>query len=145
MFGRKRRAAIEQRTKLIGRVVMLIADGLCTKSYDQFVESFSNPGEEPDEAARDARTARFELRISPTCWYEATASFADATQPSISIQGGGDDRGVLISLQVPADANEPVFPVVDLYVPKGLKRGRDARKVVRALQAVRGWKCVTPI
>jgi hypothetical protein len=145
MFGRKRRAAIEQRTKLLGRVVMLITDGLCTKSYDQFVESFSNPGEEPDAVARDARTARFELRISTTCWYEATASFADETQPSLYIQGGGDDCGVLISLHVSADANVPVYPVVDLHVPKGSKRGRDARKVVRALQAMRGWKCVTPI
>jgi len=145
MFGQKRRAAIEQRAKLIARVVMLITDGLCTKSYDQFVESFSNPGEQPDDVARNARTAHFELHISQTCWYDATASFADETQPSMSIEGGGDDCGVLITLNVPADANEPVYPVVDLNVPKGSKRGRDARRVVRALRAMRGWKCDTPI
>jgi hypothetical protein len=145
MFGRKRRAAIKQRSKAMGRMVMLIIDGLSTKSYDQFVESFSNPGGVPDEVARNARMVSFELRFSSTCWYEATASFADETQPSIYIQGAGDDCGVLISLHVPADANDPVYPVADLYVPKGLKSGRDARKVVRALQAMRGWKCVTPI
>jgi hypothetical protein len=145
MFGRKRRAAIDERAKLMGRVVMLVTDGLCTKSYDQFAVSFSNPGEEPDESAREARMLRFELHFSPTCWYEATASFADETQPSIHIQGGGDDCGVFISIHVPADANVPVCPVVDLYVPQGSRRGRDARRVVRALQAMRGWKCVTPI
>jgi len=86
MFGIKRRSAIEQRAKLMARMVMLIVDGLCTKSYDQFVESFSNPGEEPDETARDARMLQFEMRFSPTCWYEAMASSA---RPSIYIDGGG--------------------------------------------------------
>jgi len=144
MFGIKRRSAIEQRAKLMARMVMLIVDGLCTKSYDQFVESFSNPGEEPDETARDARMLQFEMRFSPTCWYEATASFAEA-RPSIYIDGGGDDFGVLISVHVPTDANLPVYPVVDLDVPQWWKRGRDARAMVRALQAMRGWKFVTAI
>jgi hypothetical protein len=144
MFGRKRRTAIEQRAKLMGRMVMLIIDGLCTKSYDQFVASYSNPGEEPDETARDARMSQFEMRFSPTCWYEATASFAE-TRPSIYIWGYGDDFGVLISVHVPADANVLAFPVVDLDVPQWWKRGRDARAMVRSLQAMRGWKFVTPI
>jgi len=144
MFGRKRRAAIEQRAKLMGRMVMLIVDGLSTKSYDQFVASYSNPGEEPDETARDARELQFEMRFSPTCWYDAAASFA-ATEPSIYIWGGGDDFGVLISVHVPPDANLPVFPVVDLDVPQWWKRGRDARAMVRALQAMRGWKFVTQV
>jgi len=55
MFSRERRAAIKQRAKVMGRMVMLLTDGLCTKSYDQFVESYSNPGDEPDETARNAR------------------------------------------------------------------------------------------
>jgi hypothetical protein len=145
MFGRKRRAAIEQRAKLMGRMVMLITDGLCTKSYDQFVARYSNPGEEPDESARNARTLSFEMRFSPTCWYEATASFGEETQPWIRIQGGGDDFGVFISVHVAADGNVPSCPVADLHVPRGKKRGHDARAMVRALQAIPGWKCVTAI
>src|SRR5262249_44015323 len=43
MFGQSRRVAIKQRAKLMGRMVMLLTDGLCRKSYDQFVDSYSNP------------------------------------------------------------------------------------------------------
>jgi hypothetical protein len=94
MFGDKRRTAIKQRAKLMGRMVMLLTDGLCTKSYDQFVESYSNPGDAPDETARNARKSRFQMRFSPSCWYEATASLYENAQPWISIEGGGDDCGV---------------------------------------------------
>jgi hypothetical protein len=59
MFGHERRTAIKRRAKLMGRMVMLLTDGLCTKSYDQFVERYSNPGDEPDENARNARISRF--------------------------------------------------------------------------------------
>jgi len=90
MFGNERRAAIKQRAKLMGRMVMLLTDGLCTKSYDQFVERFSNPGDEPDETARNARISRFAMRFSPTCWYQATASLYENAQPWILIEGGGD-------------------------------------------------------
>jgi hypothetical protein len=48
-------------------------------------------------------------------------------------------------LHVPADANEPSCPVVDLHVPRGRKRGHDARTMVRALQAIPSWKYVTAI
>jgi hypothetical protein len=144
MFGRKRRAAIEQRAKLMARMVMLIIDGLCTKSYEQFVESYSNPGEGPDQTALEAQMLEFEMRFSATCWYEATASFAEA-RPSIYMRGGGDDSGVLISVHVPIDANLPIYPVVDLDAPRWWKRGRDARAMVRALQGMRGWKFVTAI
>jgi len=104
MFSRERRAAIKQRAKVMGRMVMLLTDGLCTKSYEQFVERYSNPGDEPDEAARNARISRFAMRFSPTCWYEATASLYENAQPWILIEGGGDDCGVVISVRVPADA-----------------------------------------
>src|SRR5262249_53723944 len=100
MFGRKRRTAIDQRAKLMGRMVMLLTDGLCTKSYDQFVESYSDPGNEPDETERNACISRFAMRFSPTCWYEATASLYEKAQPWILIEGGGDDCGVCISVQV---------------------------------------------
>ena len=101
MFGDKRKDAIRQRANLMGRMVMLLTDGLCTKSYDQFVERYSNPGDGPDEIARNARISRFEMRFSPTCWYEATASLAENAQPWILIEGGGDDCGVFISVQIP--------------------------------------------
>jgi len=145
MFGHKRRTAIEQRAKLMGRMVMLLTDGLCTKSYDQFVESYSNPGDEPDETARNARISRFEMRFSPTCWYDATASLAENAQPCIFIEGSGDDCGVFISVQVPADANVASCPVVDLHVPRGAKRGHDAGAMVRALRDIPGWRGVAAI
>jgi hypothetical protein len=145
MFGNKRRAAIKQRAKLMGRMVMLLTDGLCAKSYDQFVDSYSNPGDEPDETARDARISRFEMRFSPTCWYEATASLAENAQPCIYIEGGGDDCGVFINVRVPADANEPSCPVVDLHVPRGAKRGHDAGAMVRALRDIPGWRWVSAV
>lgn len=139
MFGRRRRTAIKQRAKLMGRMVMLLTDSLCTKSYDQFVASYSNPGDEPDESARAARLSRFEMRFSPTCWYQATASLAEKAQPWICIEGDGDDFGVSISVHVPADANMPSRPAVELHVTRGTKRGHDARSMVRALQAIPGW------
>jgi hypothetical protein len=77
MFGDKRRTAIKQRAKLMARMVMLLTDGLCTKPYDQFVERYSNPGDEPDETARNARISRFQMRFSPSRWYEAMASLPE--------------------------------------------------------------------
>ena len=136
MFGNKRRTAIKQRAKLMGRMVMLLTDGLCTKSYNQFIASYSNPGDEP---------SRFEMRFSPTCWYEATACLAQKAQPWIYIEGGGDDCGVFISVRVPADANVPSGPIVDLHVPRGAKRGHDARAMVRALRDIPGWRWVPAI
>ena len=140
MFGHKRRTEIKQRAKLMGRMVMLLTDGLCTKSYDQFVENFSNPGDEPDQTARNARISRFQMRFSPSCWYEATASLHENGQPWISIEGGGDDCGVFISVRVPPDANMPCCPVVDLQVPRRMRRGHAAAAMVRALQDIPGWR-----
>ena len=110
MFGHKRRSAIKARAKLMGRMVMLLTDGLYTKSYDQFVERFSNPGGGPYETARNARISRFEMRFSPTRWYEATASLYENAQHWIRIEGAGDDCGVFISVRVPDDANVPSCP-----------------------------------
>ena len=145
MFGRERRTSIKQRAKLMGRMVMLLTDGLCTKSYDQFVESYSNPGDGPDEIARNARMSRFEMRFSPTCWYEATASMAENAQPWIFIEGGGDDCGVVISVRVPTNANLPSRPEVDLHVPRGARKGHDAGAMVRALRDIPGWREIAAI
>jgi len=74
MSGHERRAAINQTRQTDGAYGYLLINGRCTKSYDQFVESYSNPGNEPDETERNARISRFAMRFSPTCWYDATAS-----------------------------------------------------------------------
>jgi hypothetical protein len=140
MFGHRRNTAIKQRARLMGRMVMLLIDSLCTKSYDQFVESYSNPGSEPDETARNARISQFEMRFSSTCWYEATASLYENAQPWILIEGGGDDCGVCISVRVPDDANVPSRPVVHLQVRRGARKGADAGAMVRALQDIPGWR-----
>jgi hypothetical protein len=47
MFGWRRRAAVGKRAKQIARMVLLVIDGLQTKTYEQFVVSFSNPGAVP--------------------------------------------------------------------------------------------------
>jgi hypothetical protein len=145
MFGHKRKTDIKERARLMGRMVMLLTDGLCTKSYDQFVARYSNPDGEPDERARNARISQFQLRFSSTCWYEATASLAENAQPWIFIAGGGDDCGVAISVRVPDDANVPSYPVVDLHVPRGAKRGHDAGAMVRALRDMPGWRGIAAI
>ena len=129
----------------MGRMVMLLTDGLCTKSYDQFVERYSNPGDAPDETERNAFISRFEMRFSPSCWYEATASLPENAQRWISIMGSGDDCGVFIKVRVPADANVPSRPLVDLHVPRGARKGPDASAMVRALQDMPGWRRVVAI
>jgi len=89
-----RKTAVEERAKQIARMVMLIVHSLQTKSYDDFVESFSNPDSEPDSVERLNRQLRFQMRISSTCWYEATAVYPPGGTPYFLIEGGGDDWGV---------------------------------------------------
>jgi hypothetical protein len=133
-FGRQ--SAIDERAKSMARMVMLISHSLRTKDYNQFVASFSNPAREPDASERQGGQLRFQMRFSPTCWYDAVAEYprTDGT-PHFYIQGGGDDWGVFISGN--AKANHDV--TVDLNVPSGSHAGCDARGMVRALQAIRGW------
>ena len=94
---------------------------------------------------RAMRAYRDLRRFSPTCWYEATASLAENAQPWIFIEGAGDDRGVVISVRVPDDANVPSCPEVDLHVPRGAKRGYDAGAMVRALRDIPGWRQIAAI
>jgi hypothetical protein len=134
MFGSERRTRLEARAKKIARMVMVIVHGLQTKSYDLFVEDFSNPGRQPGTLERLSRQVCFELRISPTCWYDAMADFSRRTDayPFVNLHGGGDDFGVAIS----AGAG---YSTVELHVPPGQKIGRDAEAVVRALATTPGW------
>ena len=136
MFRWGRQAAIDTRAKSVVRMVMLVSHGLRTKNYDEFVASFSNPAREPDESDRHGGQLRFQLRFSPTCWYDAVAEYPrTGGTPHFYMHGGGGDWGVFISGN--AKANHTV--TVDLNVPPGSHAGCDARAMVRALQAVRGW------
>ena len=134
MFGRDRRPELEPRAKQIARMVMLIVHGLQTKSYEQFVDSFSNPGTEPASVERLNKQLCFQLRISPTCWYDAVADFSRRTDtyPLVNLHGGGDDFGVVITAG-------PGYYTVELYVPPGQKMGRDAKAIMRALMTMPGW------
>ena len=133
MFGGERKAAVDERAKLLARMVGLIVRGLQTKSYEQFIASFSNPGAEPDAFDRLSRDHSFQMRISLTCWYGASASFLVGEPPSVFIQGGGDDFGVFIT----AGAQSTIM--VDLHLASGQRAGRDADAMVRRLQAMPGF------
>jgi hypothetical protein len=129
------KSAVDERAKQIARMTTLIAHGLRTKTYGQFITTFSNPEAVPDAFDRLSRELSFQMRISPTCWYDATAFYPEGALPSVCIQGGGDDFGVFITV---GGAVGDVL--VDLHVASGQSVGRDARAMVRALEAMPGWK-----
>jgi hypothetical protein len=136
LFRWGRQAAVDGRAKSMARMIRLISHSLRTKTYDQFVAGFSNPGREPDPSERQGGQLRFQMRFSPTCWYDVVAEYPPTGEtPRFCIQGGGDDWGVLISGN--AKANHAV--TVDLDIPRGSHAGCDARAIVRALQAMPGW------
>lgn len=133
MFGGGQKATVDRRAKRLARIVAFIVRGLQTKSYEQFIASFSDPGSEPNASDRSSRDHRFQMRISPTCWYDAFASFPTGESPSILIQGGGDDFGVFIAADTQGAAT------VDLHVARGQRAGRDAEAMVRSLRDMRGF------
>lgn len=47
LFGWGHKAEIEQRAQRVARMLFFIKHGMQTKTYDEFVASFSNPGDEP--------------------------------------------------------------------------------------------------
>jgi hypothetical protein len=134
IFGWGRRAEVEARAKQLARVTMVIVHSLQTKSYEQFVQSFSNPGTEPGSLERLNRQLCFQLKVSPSSWYDAVADFSRRTDiyPCVILNGGGDDFGVAISAG-------PGYSIVELHVPPGQKLGRDAKAMVNALGAIPGW------
>jgi hypothetical protein len=75
MLGWGRKAAVDERAKLLARMINLIMHSLKAKPYEQFVASFSNPGKEPDAFDGSNRELHFQMRISPSCWYDATATY----------------------------------------------------------------------
>jgi hypothetical protein len=143
LFHWGRRAAIDERANKIARMVMFICNGLRTKNYNEFVASFSNPWKQPDASERQGRQFCFQMRISDTCWYDAVADYPSerTDAPQFYIVGGGDDWGVIISGHARADHRIRV----DLHVPSGSNAGRDARAMVRALQAISSWSRVSDL
>jgi hypothetical protein len=143
MFGARRKAVVEKRAKQIARMVLVIIDGLQTKTYEQFVAIFSNPGNVPSTQQRDNRELSFQMQFSSSCWYDAIATYPrgpdETDEPHFYMQGGGDDWGVFIS----GNANRDNRVTVELHVPPGQRAGRDASVMVRALQTTPGWSSYT--
>jgi hypothetical protein len=135
LFLWRRERAINERAKVIARMVMLIVHSLQTKSYDEFVDRFSNPDSEPSPPERLRRQLFFRMRMSPTCWYDARADYPADGSPFFHIGGGGDDWGVRIS----GDAI-PDHPIgVDFHSQTKSEAGRDAHAIVHALRELPGW------
>jgi hypothetical protein len=135
VFGWGRRPAVAERAKLIARMVRFTKHGMRTKSYEQFVEAFSNTGADPDAFKRHNRESQFTMTVSSTCWYSAIVRYPhDAgVQPFMAIQGGGDDYGVFITTGVDE------LTTAELHVPSGQRPGRDAGTMVKSLLAMPGW------
>jgi hypothetical protein len=142
-FGREQAARIlgwggpevDERAKMLGRMVGFVVRGLRTKSYEQFVVAFSNPGREPDALKRLSRKTNFQLRISPTCWYDADVSYGRDGSRSLRILGGGDDFGVRMTA---GSTDDDVR--VELLTDYSDRPGRDARAIVRALARMPGYR-----
>jgi hypothetical protein len=128
-------AAVAERAKLLARMISLIGRGLQTKSYEQFVEAFSNPGRAPDALQRLSHKASFQLRISPTCWYDASVSYADDAGRTLTLIGRGDDFGVSLAV---SSADDRI--VVDFLTDYGDTPGRDALAMARALSRLPGYR-----
>jgi len=135
MFGWGRSAEVEARAKLLARMIGLIVHARKTKSYEQFAAAYSNPGHEPDALARSSGKAHFVMRISPSCWYDASVAYFREDPPWLCLSGGGDDNGVYITASLVADGIG-----VDLHPADGQKAGRDARAMVRALLSLPGYR-----
>jgi hypothetical protein len=122
-------------------MVLLIVHGLQTKSYDDFVNSFSNPGNDPAPFERLQGRLKFKMQMSPTCWYDARVEYPFGGTPFFQIEGGGDDWGVLISGNAIADHSIGV----DFFVPTNGQGGRDAHALVRLLRRMPGWSRASEI
>jgi hypothetical protein len=132
-------AEVDARTKLLDRMIVLIVHGLRTKTYEQFVATFSNPGHEPDALQRLSHKANFQMRISPTCWYDANVSYGRDGTRSLRIVGGGDDLGVCITAGSAIDGMN-----VEYTAQYGEESGRDAWAMVRALAKFPAYHRVSP-
>jgi hypothetical protein len=144
-FGREQAARllgwggpeVDERVKLLSRMIALIVHGLRTKSYDQFVATFSNPGQEPDALKRLSHKAQFQMRISQTCWYDASVSYVRDKSQTLRMVGGGDDFGVAIT----ANSMSEIIRV-EFASDYDERPGRDAFAMVKALSKLPGYRRV---
>jgi len=136
LFGWGRNAAIEERAQKVARMLSFITHSMRTRTYEEFLAGFSNPGGEPNVLERHDRRAHFVMHMSVSCWYSASVSFPGGRIGSVSLQGGGDDFGVSITA-APRDDDSPS---VKLQLAFGEKAGRDAKAMVRALEAMPNWR-----
>src|ERR1700692_4907580 len=97
MLGWGRKAAVERRAKLLARMTALIMHGLETKTYEQFIASFSNPGAGPDAPERQRYELHFQMRIAPKCGYDGTACYLPREPCWASLKGHRDAFGVLLT------------------------------------------------
>jgi hypothetical protein len=139
MFGRGRTAAVEKRAKLLARMSALILHGLQTKTYEQFIASFSNPDAKPDTSERQRHELRFLMQISLTCEYYATACYPRDDPPWAFLQGDGDDFGVFITLSQSGEIT------VGLHLESGETAGRDAQAIVHSLTAMPGFSSFSAV
>ena len=139
MLGWGRKAGAEERAKLLARMTALILHGLQTKTYEQFIANFSNPGGEPDPLERQSHILHFLMRISPTCEYYATARYPRDDPPWASLQGDGDDFGVFMTLSQSGEVT------VGLHLDSGETAGRDAQAIVRILTALPGFRSFSEV
>ena len=59
MLGWGRNSAVEKRAKRLARMTPLIMHGLQTKTYEQFIASFSNPAGSPMHPSDNATNCTF--------------------------------------------------------------------------------------
>jgi hypothetical protein len=129
-----RKAAAEKRAKLLARMTALILHGLQTRTYEQFIASFSNLDGEPNASERQRHELHFQMRISPTCEYYATACYPRDERPWAVLQGDGDDFGVFITLSQSGEIT------VGLHLESGETAGHEAQAIVRILTAMPGFR-----
>src|SRR5579863_1736947 len=140
MFGWGRKGAVEKRAKLLARMVPLIVHGLQTQTYEQFVASFSNPGEEPVAIERSSGKLHFQMRISPNCWYDAAASYPlfDEAPPDRPSRRRRRPRCVHRWLAICRHNGRPAPHL-------GTESGRDVRVMVRSLTGLPGFRSFSAI
>jgi hypothetical protein len=134
MLGWGRKATVEKRAKLLARMIDLIIYRLQTKTYEQFIASFSNPGAEPGAFERQRHELHFQMRISAMCGYDARACYPPSEPPWALLRGHGDDFGVFINISISAGIT------VGLHLNSGERAGRDAGAIVRSLTAMPGFR-----
>lgn len=134
MLGWGRKGGAEDRAKLLARMTALILHGLQTKTYEQFIASFSNPDTEPNTSERQRHELHFVMRISPTCEYCGTTCYPRDEPPWAFLQGDGDDFGVFITLSRSGEIT------AGLHLESGETAGRDAQAIVRILTAMPGFR-----